>query len=1026
MRKILCTLLCTLLILVQLVVQAQERTISGKVTDAAGAPVVGASVTVKGSSLGTSSGSDGAFTLRLPASAKTIIVSAVGYAEQELAIGSKSVFAVSLTVEGKGLDEVIVTGYGVQKRSQYAGAASKVDAKAINQVPNGSIDQILQGRAPGLYVAAGSGQPGAAANVIIRGVGTIGGVSTPLYIMDGVPIQSATFSALSPSDIASVDVLKDAVATALYGSRGSNGVIVITTKRGKANGRITYGAKAQIGFSDRTRPKFEMMDSKQRMQYEEEVGIENDVTIGPGWYLSRLNPANNGLPESTLKRYDQIRDSLGNSNADWEDIFFRRGHTQEYEVSASGGGDKTAFYSSLNYFKQDGIAIRSALERFSFRTNFDVKTDRLTLGISSTLNYANSSFIESENNTSVANPFASVYYALPYELPYKDGVLLHPGNSSGPDGSDPLLPSDPDKPYLVYDQREGSTALERMLSTTRRNNEIKAVLGANIKFKIYDGLSIISTLGLDFRELMSQRFIDPNTYTGTLVTGAQGSFSEGSSRFMRLFGNVGFNYNNSFGDKHAVDASVLVENTRANARNFSYVGFGINPLLPNTPAAITPGSENGFIPTVGGGRDLNVLQSLIGIVRYTYDGKYTLNGSYRMDRSSMVPEKNRSISYFAAGATWNVLKEEFMANVEVLSELQLRASYGTSASPFTSSFGYLALYGATSYNGVPGNGVSQLANDDYDWEYANTTNIGIDFSLFSNRLRGTIELYNKATKNLFVSQKLSAWSGSTSLDINAGKMRNRGIELALSGDIVANNFLRWTVGGNIAYNKNEITSLGQVNEFENGTAIIRVGLPYGSHFIPKWGGVDAATGYPLYYNKDGSLTTEYNSATQSVAEFGTFLPKVNGGFNTTVNYKNFYLEAFFSYSAGNKRFNNEDFFNETSSFATSNQSTTLLNRWRKPGDVTNIQKFGTSRSFSSKDIQDASFVRFRNLNVGYNVPRKWLQEMRIFTAATAYVQCQNLYTWSNWRGFDPEDNNNISTFEYPPQRTFTFGINLTF
>lgn len=1023
MRTILCTLLCALLILGQLVVQAQERTVSGKVTDAAGAPVPGASVTIKGSALGTSTGTDGSFRLIVPASAKVITVSAVGFASQELTIGSKNAFVVSLNVEGKGLDEVIVTGYGTQKRSQYAGAASKIAASDINQVPNGSLDQILQGHASGLYVTSGSGQPGAGANVIIRGVGTIGGTSMPLYIMDGIPIQSATFSALSASDIASVDVLKDAVATALYGSRGSNGVIVITTKRGKNNGKVTFGAKSQFGFSDRTERKFEMMNSKQRMQYEEEVGVENNLTIGPGWTFSRLNPANNGLPEATLKRYDQIRDSLGNSNAGWEDLYFRTGKTQEHEVSVSGGGERTAFYSSLNYFKQEGIAKRSSLERFSFRTNYDIKTDRLTVGISSTINYATSNFIESENTFGATNPIAAAYYGLPYELPYKNGVLLHAGNATGPDANDPLLPADPDK-TLVYDLREGTTALERMLSTTSKRSEIKAILGANLKYRIIDGLSIVSTLGLDFRETLSERFVDPNSYSGTLSPGNQGSFSEGTTRFMRLFGNIGFNYNQTFASKHAVDASVLVENTKVTAKDFNYVGFGINPLLPNTPAAITPGSDNNFIPTVTGGRDQNALQSLIGIARYTYDGKYSFNGSYRLDKSSTVPEKNRSISYFAVGASWNILKEDFMSTVDVISDLQVRASYGTSASPFTNSFGYLSLYGASSYNGVPGNSVTQIGNDDYDWEYANTTNVGVDFSVLNSRIRGTVEFYNKATHNLFVSQSLSAWSGADELDINAGKMRNRGIELTLAGDIIVNNTLKWTVGGNVGFNSNRITSLGQVNEFVDGTAIIRVGLPYGSHFLPKWGGVDAATGNPLYYNIDGSLTNQYNSAVQSVAEFGSFLPKYNGGFNTSLNYHDFYVQAFFSFAGGNKRFNNEDFFNEA--FPTSNQSTRLLQRWRKPGDITDIQKFGTPRSFSSKDIQDASYVRFRNLNVGYNVPRKWLQQIRVFSAATVYVQGQNLYTWTNWRGFDPEDSNNISGYEYPSQRSFTFGINLTF
>jgi TonB-linked SusC/RagA family outer membrane protein len=1025
MRKILCTLLCALLMISQMVAQAQERTISGKVTDAAGAPVVGASVTVKGSSLGTTTGADGSFSFKVPASARSITVSAIGYAAQDLTLGSRNAFSISLTVEGKGLDEVIVTGYGNQKRSQYAGAASKVEAKAVNNIPQASLDQILQGRAAGLYSTAGSGQPGAAANVIIRGITSISGATQPLYIMDGVPITAAAFSALSSGDIASVDVLKDAVALALYGSRGSNGVIVITTKRGRNNNKLTFNVKSQLGFSDRTRPKFEMMNSKQRIQYEEEIGAENGLNIGPGWRFSRKNPANAALPEATLVAYDRVRDSLGNTNADWEDIFFRRGKTQEFEVSASGGGERTSFYSALNYFKQDGIALRSGLERFSLRNNLDFKTDRLTIGLSSTLNYATSSFIESENTTAVTNPFASVYYALPYEVPYINGVLVHPGLATGPSAGNPLLPSNPAR-TLVYDQREGTTALERLLSTTSKRNEIKAVLGANIRYRIFDGLSFISTLGLDFRELVGDRFIDPTTYTGGQVAGAQGSFSENFARTLRLFGNAGFNYNKTIFEKHQLDITALGELNKFTSRSFNYVGFGINPLLPNTPAGITPGSASGFIPTVGGTRDRTFLQSVMGIARYTYDGKYSFNGSYRIDGSSTVPEKNRSIGYYAFGASWNVSKESFMVNADFVNDLQFRASYGISASQFNQSFGYLGLYNTAPYNGVSGYNVAQLANPDYDWEYTKTLNIGLDFGLWNNRIRGTFEFYNKNTNNLFIDQKLSFYSGLNVQRLNAGEMRNRGVEITLAGDVVSNNFFKWTVGGNIGINKNEITSLGQVKEFVDGTALVKVGLPYGTHYIPRWGGVDQATGNPLYYNPDGTLTTVYNRAVQNVAEFGSYLPKYNGGFNTSLNYQGIYVEAFFSFAGGNKRYNNEDFFNETPSFATSNQSTRMLERWRKPGDITNIQKFGTARQFSSKDIQDASYIRFRNLNVGYNIPRKYLQQIHIFSDATIYAQAQNLYTWTSWRGFDPEDGNNIAQFEYPAQRSFVFGINLTF
>jgi TonB-linked SusC/RagA family outer membrane protein len=992
---------------------AQRRTLTGNVRDASGNPLPNISVTIRGTRTGTSTDTEGNFSISVGPNDKVIVFSSVGYASKEVNFGTQSSITVSLEAGNTGLDEIVVTGYTREQKSNFAGATSRVAPKAINDVPNASIDQILQGRAPGLYVTAGSGQPGTAATVIIRGVGTINGSSTPLYIMDGIPIQATAFAALSPTDIASVDILKDAAATSLYGSRGSNGVIVITTKRGRNTGKTTFGVKAQGGFSNRTNPKFQVLDAAQRIKYEEEVGVENGVNIGPGFTYSRLNPANANLPAATLAGYDRIKDSLSNTNYDWINTFFRKGTFQEYEVNASGGTEKMSFYSAVNYFKQDGISRRSGLERYSLRNNIDFRSDRFTAAISSTINFARSSFIESENTTAVVNPFAAAYYALPYEIPYINGVLVHPGNAG---------------PYNVLDQREGSTALERMLATTSKRDEIKGVLGGNFRYKIVDGLSAISTVGLDFRELMTERYINPNTYTGSLSSGAQGLLSESSSRVLRLIGNAGLNYSRVFAEKHNVDVTALYESIRNTSRTLGYTGYGLNPLLGATPAAVTAGSASGFIPVISGGRDQTALQSAIAIAKYTFDNKYTINANWRYDGSSSVPAGKRWHPFYSFGASWNAMKENFMQNVTVLSELQLRASYGISASPFSSSFGYLPTYTSTGvrYGGAAGLALSQIGNENYDWEYAKATNIGLDFSLLKRRIRGSVDFYDKKTENLFISQQLPAEAGASSLNINAGTMDNKGIELSLSADIVSTRDFRWTVGGNASYNKNEITDLGQVNEFPSGTSIIRVGLPYGSHFLPKWAGVDAATGEGLYYNRDGSVTTAYNSSTQSVAEFGSWLPKYQGGFSTSADFKGFYAEAFFSFAAGNKRFNNEDFFNENPSFATSNQSIKVLERWRKPGDITNIQKFGTARRFSSKDIQDCSFVRFRNLNIGYNVPKEFLaNHANFFSSMTIYAQGQNLFTWTNWRGFDPEDNNNISTFEYPAARTYTLGINVS-
>ncbi len=994
-----------------------QRTITGRVIDEKGDPVQSASVTVKGTLSGTTTGENGNYSLSVPSTAKELVFSSVDFEDVTISIGSSSVINVTLKNKSDELTDVVITGYTRERRMDFVGASAKVGSKALNQVPNASIDQLLQGRAPGLYVSAGSGQPGTGASVIIRGVGSISGSVTPLYIMDGIPIQAAAFAALSASDIETVDVLRDASATAMYGSRGANGVIIITTKRGKNNSKTVFGVNSQFGISNRTRPKFEMMNSQQRIQYEEEVGMENGVNIGPGWRFSRNNPANASLPQATLERYDEIRDSLAGKNVDWTDIFFRQGKFQQHQLTASGGSEKFAFFTSLDYLKQEGIAIRSNLERYSFRTNLDFKTDRLSIGLSTTINYSQSNFIESENTTAVSNPFASIYYALPYEQPFINGVLVAANNSSFFGN------------VATYDQREGSSALERLYSTTNKNNEVKGILGLNLRYKIYDGLSIVATGGLDYREVMGLRQVRPGTFTGNQSTGGQGSFGESVSRFVRLFGNAGLNYNKVFNKIHSVDVNAIYENTKATTRAFNYTGFGVDPLLQNSPVGITPGSvvngQGQFIPSVGGSGSINALQSLILVGKYVLDNKYILNASYRYDGSSSMPTTNRWKPFYSVGAGWNAGRENFIKNINWISDLSVRASYGLTASPI-SGFNYLALYSVARYAGTTGFGLSNISNDTYNWEYTKAFNVGTDFALFRNRIRGSVDVYNKLTDNIFISQRLSATAGVNSLSINAGELKNSGIELLINGDVISSKDLVWTVGGNIAFNKNEITNLGQVNEFPQGTSIIRVGLPMGTHYIPGWAGVDAATGNPLYYNLDGSVTTTYDRTAQSDTKFGTYLPKYNGGINSTLSYKGISLDVFFSYAGGNKRFNNEDYFNQVPNFATSNQGSAMLRRWRKPGDVTDIQKFGTARNFSSKDIQDASYLRLRNVILSYNIPQSAVSKIKGLSSIRVFLQGQNLLTWTRWTGFDPEDNNNIAQFEYPAARTVTAGININF
>jgi outer membrane receptor protein involved in Fe transport len=420
----------------------------------------------------------------------------------------------------------------------------------------------------------------------------------------------------------------------------------------------------------------------------------------------------------------------------------------------------------------------------------------------------------------------------------------------------------------------------------------------------------------------------------------------------------------------------------------------------------------------------------MALLKYSFMGKYTVNASFRRDGSSQLPKTNRFQNFYAAGVTWNIMKEDFTLDWKKINELRLRLSYGTSANADgfpIGNFGYIPTYGSGSFAGgqtiVPNN----AGNPDLKWETIKTLNLGLDFGVFENRITGSLDVYEKKGTDVIVTQKLPLESGFASQNINAATVRDRGIELLLNGDIIRNKNIGWSVGGNVAYNQNKVISLGLANEFEQGTEIERVGLPVGSHYIVKWAGVDAATGQPLYFQKDGKLTNVYSDA-DKVAEFGTYHAPWVGGFNTSVRVGGLTLDALFSFQQGFSRFNNQDFFALNHAFALFgvNQRKEMLTMWQKPGDVTNIASPLFERQFSSPDIQDASFLRFRTLTLAYNFTGDLLDRTKIFSGARFYVQGQNLYTWTKWTAFDPEDNDNVAQYEYPTPRTFTLGLTLSF
>lgn len=1020
MRKLLVLLTAILFFTGQLFAQ---KSITGKVIDEKGNPVANASVTIKGTSTGTITTEDGSYSLNVPESARQLEISAVGYATQTVDIAaSRSFYSTALSAISKEIEEVVVTGYTNIKKSKYAGAATMVTKDKINFVPNASFDQILQGRAPGLLVTVGSGQPGSSARVQLRGQSSVSGGSQPLYILDGMPIEDATFQSLNPNDFEDVQVLRDAVSTAQYGNRGSGGVIIITSKRGKSGKpQLTY--TGQAGITQPGEQKFEMMNSAEILAFQEKLApIIGNASL-PGWRYSKLNPAYAASTPAQQAATDRILDSLKGIDTDWRDVFLRNGNFTSHDLNLNGGAGNTRYFVGAALYDEDGIGLRSDLRRYTLRANLDIQTEKFTAQLNHSVGYTHRNFIESENGIALANPFAAAYLGLPYQKLF--------GANGKPD---------------VGGGKVGPNAYDRIFNTTSNNDQIKANIAYSLNYNITKNIYAGGFVGLDYRVTSSERSVYPNSYAANTsgfptgpdpVTGQPGggSYGNGYNRFFQYIGRAFVGYKKVFKDKHDIDVKAVTEYTREKRNTFAYTGYGINEKLLNTAAGITAGDvDNRLIANVGGSNTGRTLTAIMGLANYTFDEKYSLNLSVRRDASSQLAKDQRWVTFYAGGVTWNILKEKFTEGWTKFNDLRLRASYGINANAdgfFFGDFGYLPLFDVGSYGGTnqtifPSN----AGNLDVTWEKIKTINLGLDFGLFKNRIYGSVDVYKKTTDGNIIPQTISATGGfgdGAKIPVNAGVVVNKGVELMLNVDVVRTKDILWSVGGNIAYNHNEVTSLGQVSEFEQGTELVKVGLPLGSHYIVKWGGVDAASGAPLYYTKDGKLTDQY-SDDDRVSDFGTYNAPWIGGFNTSVRFKGISLGAFFTYQEGFSRFNNQDFFQLNHAFAVQgfNMRREMSTMWTTPGQVTDIQSPLYQRQFVSKDIQDASFVRFRNLSLSYDFGKNLVEKMKVFSALKIYVQAQNLATWTNWTGFDPEDNDNIAQYEYPTPRTYTAGLQVTF
>ncbi|OIQ28714.1 MAG: hypothetical protein BM564_08040 [Bacteroidetes bacterium MedPE-SWsnd-G2] len=1009
---------------------AQEKTVTGTVTSSAdGLPLPGVNVIVKGTARGVQTDFDGVYSIKASVG-ETLVYSFVSMEAVEMKVGSSNTMDVSMKEDVSALDEVVVVAYGTEKASNVTSAIETVKAEDIDAVPNASLDQILQGQAAGLNIQTSSGQPGASGTVILRGRNSINGNVEPLFIIDGVPVDEDNFRSLNSNDVANVSVLKDGSASALYGNRGAGGVIIVTTKTGKKGDGVKVAYRSQYGKSTYNDPGFEVMTSTQMLNLQR--------TIGTG--------LGNGLSDEAIAALS------AQANTDWREIFFREGFTNSQEVTVTTGSETTTTYNSVGYFEQEGITQRSKLQRFTFRTNTNTSlNDRLDITSNLTVNFSKNNIPEAEGSGSLDNPFLAPYLALPFVSPYN------------PDGSLNIWGTD----YTT----QGGTNLNGFLNTpfitlntnalnTEDENEMKIVgrLGANLE--VVNNLTIGGSVGVDYQNLEFQNIVRPESIRGDITPDAnaliKGSHFQGYQRDARFIVNANANYNNVFNEVHSVDFTAGTEYNKRHLMSSSFIGYGLNDKLVGSGSAITDGSTedpatadtNGdgviddqddgtqyYVPGVAASSFNDGLFSYFGIGKYDYDDRYGIQASVRRDAAARFSDTNKWGTFWSVSGKWNIHNEEWFNEAGAVNSMKLRLSYGTAGNQRAGgAFNALSLYAVdqTSYNGTVGYTLAQIDNPNLKWETTAQFNVGIDMSLLDYKMNITLDLYDKKTTDLFINKPLSLLSSQTGISANLGELKNSGVELGLDYQILSGDW-NWSINGNIAYNKNEILDLGDDYDPANpilaggGTALAE-GEAIGTFYRVRWAGVNPVDGGGLWLDADGNLTNTYNTSDRVLLD-KTQDPKFVGGFGTDLSYKGFALNALFTYAADQWRLNGSYAIIEDTGLAGfANMSTALDRIWSQPGDITDIPRHAAvSRGQAgTRYLEDASFLRLRNVSLSYTLPKDVLDRTKVFTNMRLYVQGQNLLTFTKWRGFDPESNISSTFFEYPTPKTVTVGFDVEF
>lgn len=981
---------------------AQTRTITGKVTDQkSGAPLVGVSISVKGTQVGTTTNTDGNFSIAVPSNSRVLVFSFLGYGDVERSIENASQLSVKLTQgEGEKLDEVVVVAYGAQQKKEVTGASTVVKSKDVVNIPRTSIDQILQGKVAGLQSVTPSGQPGGLQQVRIRGIGSITAGAAPLWVVDGVPMNTGDFSrnttttnalaGLNVNDIESVTVLKDASAASIYGSRAANGVILITTKKGKAG-----KAKIRVDteFGETTFANYP--DNGKVLNAKQWLDLTREGLVNVGATQTQIDNILNGYGATT------------GVDTDWLKLVTRTGTQQQANVSASGGNERTTYYMSLGYFKQEAPVIASDFKRWSGTINLNNKfSERFNVGTNLTISNVNQ--LTPSTGGAFANPIDAVYFLRPTQNPYNsDGTLniSRTGNVNFPADFNPLYVAENDKKSM---------------------NNTKLFGNVTAELKILDNLKFTSRYGVDYFNMVEDVYNNPFHGDGRNAGGR--IYFDYTKVFNWVFTNQ-LNYRQNFmANDLTLDLLLGYEAQESKEKDIDARKEGFPPTLElNAPTvAATPAAFTGT------GADY-AFQSILSSMSLNYKNKYVLTGSFRRDGSSRFGSNNRYGNFWSVGLAWNLDQEEFMRNVSFITAAKIRGSYGVNGNGDLNNYGWRPLFSyGTNYNGQPGGTFNQIGNIDLTWELNKPFDIGADISLFNNKLNFTIDYYIRKTSDLLLNRPLPPSIGFGTTLQNVGAMENKGIEVTIDATPVRTRDFVWNVGFNFSRNKNKIVALPG-GEFPDGSFYRKEGVDFQAFYVRQWAGVDPQTGDPMWYvDANKQATTKVYTDAQRII-FASASPKFFGSFNNTLTYKNFSLDFQFYYNFGNYVRDQWAGSLLDGPLPSANKYAINLKRWQKPGDITDVPKYlynvqNSSSSFSTRTLYKGDFIRLRNITLAYKFPQTVLSKIG-FTNAQFYVRGFNFFTktFDDRLTFDPEAGvQSLANLTLPLSKTVTVGLNFEF